>query len=300
MKTDKLEVWADLKNALDTSDREPSDVLHNGLMAQADAMTVQTEGDLKEFADVLMVDVMTLHAQSRSKSRMDVVLAHEAMENGMKSLLIDHGVSQHDYRGHNLALTLKQVQKHDPGAFRVIQLYFDNAVKLCEELTGRVYIRDIFEYFKESFNEDTYKTSKYGSIEDGNNTGGGIGLVTNEVIRALIVIVLDLPAREVYSRIEEEATKALLAVNVSDPAWDAEAWIEQGPVRPRLEVVENLGKTKALRAAVRKCHKETKDSTIRYWAMKIGDTHVGRRMRAHNKNPALWMGIDRKMSSKLA
>lgn len=104
---DKLQVWADLKNAITVRDERPSRSLHNSLMARADEMKVQTEDEFKDFMDILQLDAEASHAQRRSKSRSDAVIAHEAIENGLKALLIDSGVPKRVYWGHDLGATVE-------------------------------------------------------------------------------------------------------------------------------------------------------------------------------------------------
>ena len=183
----------------------------------------------------------------------------------------------------------------------MIELYFHSAVQFCENNTGRRYSWEVIEYLGTHFNRKTYSANKYGSIESEDVTpGDGIPIVTTEVMRGLIIAVLGLPARDVYVRIEEEAIKAIRAERRLSPAWDADCWIEQGAVRPRLEAIEEVESNKVLRAAIRRCHREGVDSTVRHWAMWIREKRVRARMVAHNKlKPHMrWFGMADRMTKR--
>ena len=100
-----------------------------------------------------------------------------------------------------------------------------------------------------------------------------IGRVYREIIRALSSLIFGWTPKDINCRIEEEARKAILAESQRDPAWDAAEWLNRGPVRPRLEVIENLKNNKVLRAALRRCARQSTDSGIRYWAEKLRHDH---------------------------
>ena len=100
------------------------------------------------------------------------------------------------------------------------------------------------------------------------------------MIRALLSLIFGRNPRDINLRIEEEARKAVLAESKRDPAWDAAEWLDQGPVRPRLEVIENLQNNKVLRAALRRCARQSKDSGIGYWAKRFRYDHFIARRKA--------------------
>ena len=107
-----------------------------------------------------------------------------------------------------------------------------------------------------------------------------IGFVYREIIRALSSLLFGWTPRDIGSRIEEEARKAILAESKLVPAWDAAEWLNQGPARPRLEVIENLKNNKVLYAAVRRCARESKDSGIQYWAKRLRHNHIAAKRKA--------------------
>ena len=122
---------------------------------------------------------------------------------------------------------------------------------------------------------------RYASIEGATNTDEGmIGHVYREIIRALLSLVFGWIPKDINCRIEEEARKAILAESKRAPAWDKAEWLSRGPIRPRLEIIENLKKHRALRAAVRKCARESKDSGIQFWADRLRRSHLAAKRKA--------------------
>ena len=101
-----------------------------------------------------------------------------------------------------------------------------------------------------------------------------------EMIRALSALVVGLTPKDMNHRIEEAATKTVLTESQRWPEWDAHEWLNRGPVRPRLEVAENLKHNRVLRAALRRCARESKDAAIRGWAAKLRRDSVAARRRA--------------------
>ena len=134
---------------------------------------------------------------------------------------------------------------------------------------------NILDYFREHGKSEIFVANRYASIEGANNTPGGmIGFIYREMIRALMSLIFGGVPKDVIQRIEREASKAILTESKLDPAWDATEWLKRGPVRPRLEVIENLKNNRVLRAAVRKCARESKDSLIQYWAKMLRHNQV--------------------------
>ena len=126
-----------------------------------------------------------------------------------------------------------------------------------------------------------FVASRYASIEDANNTAWGMmGLVYLEIIHALLSLIFGWTPKDIDHRIEGEARRAILAESDRDPTWDAEEWVNREPVRTRLEVIEKAKNNKMLRAALRRCAKESKDAGIRGWAAKLRRDHVLARRRA--------------------
>ena len=136
------------------------------------------------------------------------------------------------------------------------------------------------DYFRKHGKAEIFIANRYASIEGNNNKYGMIGFVYREIIRALLSLIFGWTPKDIDSRIEEEARKAISAESKLDPAWDAAEWLSRGPVRPRLEVIENLENNKVLRAAVRRCARESKDSGIQYWAERLRRNRIAAKRKA--------------------
>ena len=104
---------------------------------------------------------------------------------------------------------------------------------------------------------------------------GMIGHVYIEIIHALSFFIFGWIPKDIDCRIEEAARNAILAESNRHPAWDAGEWVNRGPVRPRLEVFEEVKNNRVLRGAVRRCAREAKDKGVKYWA----------KMLRHNTSP---------------
>ena len=225
----------------------------------------------------LRVDLLYI-AYSKAKLRADVRNAHEAIEKGLKAILLDSGLSSH---GHELHRLLEDVQRHNPTAFNELERCFDCTIQYLESVTTVQHNTNIVDYFRKHGRAEIFIESRYESIEGKRNTDGGmIGRVYREILRALLSLILGGTPKDIGSRIEEEARKAILAKSNLDPAWDAGEWLNREPVRPRLEVIEELMNNKVLRAAVRRCAKETKDSGIQYWAERLRRKLIAARRKA--------------------
>ena len=254
MSLNKEDVWADLRYALDELERPPRDI--HSLDAHEDEF-------IKRFPQIRQPLFMTY---SMAKARADVRNAHEAIEKGLKAILIDSGQPVH---GHELHKLLEAVRQHNRTAFDELKRCFDSTIQYLESVTPLKHNTNIVDYFQKYGKAEILVANRYASIEGNSDKYGMIGFVYREIIRALLSLIFGWTPKDIGSLIEEEARKAILAESKLDPAWDAAEWLNRGPVRPRLEVIENLENNKVLRAAVRRCARESEDSEIQYWAKRL-------------------------------
>ena len=277
MSLNKEDVWADLRYALDELDR-PSRDIHSRLTDAAD-LDAQSEDEF--YKRLLQTGLLSI-AYSKARLRADTRNAHEAIEKGLKAILIDGGLSENRVRsrGHKLHRLLADVQQHNPTAFNELERCFDSTIQYLESVTTVQHNTNIVDYFRKHGKAEIFIANRYASIEGNNNKYGMIGFVYREIIRALLSLIFGWTPKDIDSRIEEEARKAISAESKLDPAWDAAEWLSRGPVRPRLEVIENLENNKVLRTAVRRCARESKDSGIRYWAERLRRNRIAERRKA--------------------
>ena len=283
MSLNKEDVWADLRYALDELDR-PSRDIHSRLTDAAD-LDAQSEDEF--YKRLLQTGLLSI-AYSKARLRADTRNAHEAIEKGLKAILIDGGLSENRVRsrGHKLHRLLADVQQHNPTAFNELERCFDSTIQYLESVTTVQHNTNIVDYFRKHGKAEIFIANRYASIEGNNNKYGMIGFVYREIIRALLSLIFGWTPKDIDSRIEEEARKAISAESKLDPAWDAAEWLSRGPVRPRLEVIENLENNKVLRTAVRRCARESKDSGIRYWAERLRRNRIAERRKARAEHRA--------------
>ena len=283
MSLNKEDVWADLRYALDELDRPPCDI-HSRL---TDAANLDAQPD-DEFHNRLLQIGLLSTAYSKAKARADTRNAHEAIEKGLKAILIDGGLPEEQVRarGHELHQLLADVQQHNPKAFNELERCFDSTIEYLESVTIIQHNTNILDYFWKHGKSEIFIEKRYESIEGSKNTDGGmIGRVYREIIRALLSLIFGWTPKDINHRIEEEARKAILAESRRDPAWDAAGWLNRGPVRPRLEVIENLKNNKVLRFALRRCARESQDSGIQFWAEELRRNHLVARRKARAPHP---------------
>ena len=269
----KRSLWADLMCALDELERPPHEKHRRfpGVLDLPDAadLDARSNDELLERLNQLGVPALEyFKALARAETRM----AHEAIENGLKAILLDGGLSSICVRSrrHKLPLLLEDVRKHVPAAFGDLERCFDSIIQYLAVVTGRQHATNIIDYFHEYGTEAVFVASRYASLEGGAKDGM-MGVVYGEIIRALSILILGGTPKDVGCRIEEAARSAVVVESRPDPAWDAEAWLSEGPVRPRLEVIEDLNDNKWLLAALRRCSKESKDRCVRGWAQRLRD-----------------------------
>ena len=276
MSLNKGDVWADLRYALDELDRQPRDI-HSRLTEAAD---LDAQPDAEFHNRLLQIGLLSI-AYGGAASRAKITIAHEAVEKGLKAILIDVGLSEQQVRSrsHELHLLLTDVQQHHPTAFNALERCFDSTIQYLESVTPIKHNTNIIDYFEEHGKSAVFIENRYESIEGRKNTYGMIGRVYMEIIRALLSLLFGWTPNDINARIEEEAKKAILAESERDPAWNAAEWLSRGPVRPRLEVSEDLN-NKVLRAALRRCTRESKDSGIQHWAQELRRNRIAARRKA--------------------
>lgn len=278
MLPDKKDVWADLIYVLDELERSPHDFdIHDRLTDAADL----DEQSFEEFNLRLLLIAEFSAAYRKAKARADVKNAHEAIEKGLKAILRDSGLSESWVRSrrHKLHPLLLDVQQHNPVAFGELERCFDSAIRYLEAVTTIQHTTNIVDYFQEYGEAEIFETHRYASIEGDKGKYGMIGFIYQEMIRALLSLIFGWTPRDIDSRIEEAAKKAILAESGLDPVWDAAGWINQGPVRPRLEAVGGLN-SKVLLAAVRRSARESKSSGVRFWAQTLRRNRIAARRKA--------------------
>lgn len=278
MSLNKADVWADLMYALDELERPTRDI-HRRL---TDAANLDAQPN-EEFHKRLFQIGLLSTAYSKATMRAVTRNAHEAIEKGLKAILIDSGQSEEQVRsrGHELHQLLADVQQYNPTAFKELERCFDTTIEFLESITAIQHSTNILSYFRKHGESEIFIASRYESIEGSKNTNGGmIGHVYLEIIRALSSLIFGWSPKDINCRIEEAARKAILAESKRDSAWDAAEWLNRGSVRLRLEVIENLKDNKVLRAALRRCARESKDSGIQSWARNLRHDHVAARRKA--------------------
>ena len=281
----KADVWADLKYALDELERPLP-----GVRDLNDSFGLEAEFGKEIFREF---SNYPLGAYWRAKSRADAKNAHEAIERGLKAILIDSGCTtkQTRSRGHELHLLLWDVQQHNPKAFEGLERCFDSAIQYLNHNHTRsdLHNANIVDYFQEHGREEIFVVHRYESIEGRNGViYNGTPFIYHEIIRALLALVFGRTPRDIYSRIEEEASQAVWAESKRDPDWDATAWIGQGFVRPRMEAIENLD-NKVLLAAIRRCARKFKGRDFGIWSWADGLRHE--RITAKKKARAECRGV---------
>ena len=130
MSLNKEDVWADLRYALDELERPPSDI-HSRLKDAANLDALPED----EFYYRLFEMGAYFHAYLKAKLRADVRNAHEAIERGLKAILLDSGLSVQQVKkhSHHLDKLLMTVQQHNPAAFKELERCFDSIIQYLLE-----------------------------------------------------------------------------------------------------------------------------------------------------------------------
>lgn len=286
MSLKKEDVWAELKYALDELERPWHDRDITKRLTDAASTSAKPGEGFDEYLARTEKVWLLSRSYSKARTRADTRIAHEAIEKGLKAILIEGGLSGAKVRcrGHELHRLLADIQRYNPTVFNELERCFDSTIQHLERITTIQHNTSIIDYFQEHGKAEVFIANRYESIEGNSDKYGMMGLIYCELIRALLSLIFGWTPKDVDSRIEEDAKRAILAESRLDPAWDVTGWLDRGPVHPRLETVENLEDNKVLRAAVRKLKRESKDSAIRYWAMILRhkSVHARREARAES------------------
>lgn len=227
-------------------------------------------------------------AYSRAMLRAHTRTAHEAIEKGLKAILLDVGISSH---GHKLHKLLEDVKQHNPTEFNELERCFDSTIKYLESVTSAQYNTNVVDYFREHGRSKVFESARYESIEGKRNDDEGmIGRVYREILLALLSLILGWTPKDIFTRIEEEIEKAILEERKRDPEWDAVTWLSRGPTRPRLEDAEAVHDNKVLRAAVRRIARKSKDGGIQMWARRVRSNINVERKKALEMNRKVFTG----------
>ena len=204
----KEDVWADLKYALDELDRPPLDM--RSYLVDGAGLHEQSEDEAR---DRLLESALFSGSYSKARMRAETKIAHEAIEKGLKAILLEGGLSRRQVRsrGHELHLLLEDVQKRNPMAFSALERCFDSTIQYLESVTLLKYNTNIVDYFREHGQAEVFVAKRYESIEGNSNKYGMIGFVYTEMIRALLSLISGRTPRDIGSRIEEEARKSGLS-----------------------------------------------------------------------------------------
>ncbi|MDE0182658.1 MAG: hypothetical protein OXL39_15015 [Caldilineaceae bacterium] len=282
MSLNKEDVWADLQYALDELEKLP--LVARRHLTDASISYMQPD---KEFYDKFFLNDAPALAYFRARARANVRIAHEAIEKGLKAILLDSGLPEKNVfsRRHELHKLLADVQKHNPQAFSELERCFDSSTQYLNSVTGIRRNTNIVDYFRKHGKGRTFLANRYASIEGKDSLNAEmIGRFYLEIILALSLLVFDLTPQDILSRIEDEARKYVLANSHLDQEWDAEEWLNQGSVRSRLEIIKNLESNKVLYAAIRMCAREAKDSGVQLWADNLRRELVVMRKRKRTKH----------------
>ena len=229
MSLNKEDVWAELKYALDELDRPPRGILDR--LTEAANLDAQSEDEF--FNRLLQIGLLST-AYTKAKTRADTRNAHEAIEKGLKAILLNGGLSEKQVRsrGHELRQLLADVQQHNSTAFNELERCFDSTIQYLENVTTIRHNTNILDYFRKHGKSEIFVENRYESIEGRKNTGGGMtGYVYLEMVRALLSLIFGWSPKDINVRIEEEARRAVLAESKRDAAWDVAEWLAQGSVR---------------------------------------------------------------------
>ncbi len=290
MSLNKDEVWAELCIALESLENPPQNMRSRLSNSVKDAIRTMYEDEDSAARFFQLLELQKAHSMTQSRS--EIAISHEAIEKGLKAILIDSGVSVEEVKKlrHNLDKLLMAVQQHNATAFNELERCFESTMQYLEIVTSQTYVATyrthIVDYFQRHGKEKVFVENRYQSIEGKRGTAGGmVGFVYREIIRGLMSLIYGNTPNDICSRIEEEARKTVLAESKRDPAWDVLGWLNRGPVHPRLEVIENL-ENKVLYAAVRRLSRASKDNGIQGWAKRLRRRRLAAKRKARAEEPA--------------
>lgn len=162
MSLNKEDVWADLLYALDELERPSRDTRGHLI----DAANRDAESDDEFINEVLLIGVAT-GAYWKAQSRANTRNAHEAIEKGLKAILIEGGLSEKKVRsrGHELHKLLADVQKHNSTAYGDLERCFDSTIRYLESVTTIRHNTNIVDYFRKHGGAEVFVANRYASIE---------------------------------------------------------------------------------------------------------------------------------------
>ncbi|MCY3990910.1 MAG: hypothetical protein OXF50_06730 [Caldilineaceae bacterium] len=268
MSLNKQDLWADLRFAKDELESPPLDDTFT-LLGNVGNLEEQPE---KEFLARLFSTSAPYLAYSRAKARADTRNAHEAIEKGLKAILLDSGLplKKMSNYSHELPDLLEAVRNYDPNAFRELERCFESTIQYLESVTNIQHNTSLIKYFRQNGTKDTFNAIRYASIEGKDDAGGRVILLIHlEIIRALVLLATGYTPKDIVCRVEDEVRKTILEMSKLDPTWDVEDWLSQGVVLPRLKVVEDVQDNKVIRAAVRRCARKSANREVRDWAISL-------------------------------
>ena len=132
MSLNKHDVWADLVYALDQLERPPEIRPHDIHSRLTDAADLDAQPDEDFHKRLLQIGLLS-GSYSKAMGRAKTKIAHEAVEKGLKALLIDSALPRKQVRrgreGHELHLLLADVQQHSPTAFNELERCFNGTIQ---------------------------------------------------------------------------------------------------------------------------------------------------------------------------
>ena len=158
-------------------------------------------------------DIFLNSAYHKAEMRAKAKNAHEAIEKGLKAILLDSGWTLKTI--HELDQLLGDVQQYNPTAFNELERCFNSAIQYLESVTSKQYVSSwynnmgIIAYFQKHGTKEIFLDNRYESIDGIKNPDRGmIGWIYREIVRALLSLIFGRTPKDVNSRIEEEARKA--------------------------------------------------------------------------------------------
>ena len=132
MALNRRDVWGDLVYALDELERPALDI-HSRLR---DAADLDAQSEYEALSRLFQIGLLSI-AYPRARDRADTRNAHEAIEKGLKAILIDQGRSSEKVkcRGHHLHLLLADIQQNGPAAFSELERCFNITMGFLERVT---------------------------------------------------------------------------------------------------------------------------------------------------------------------
>ena len=101
-----------------------------------DAEYLEAQSEDEHHERLLQIGVPSIE-YSKAIARADTRNAHEAIEKGLKTILIDGSLPEDQVRsrGHELHRLLADVQRHNPTAFSELERCFDSTIQYLDSVT---------------------------------------------------------------------------------------------------------------------------------------------------------------------